>query len=173
MKHFHILPSLVIFTLPARPSSAFYRWRNWGSTRQEAFLSPREEGEWRHDLVPAEGWAPDPAHNSPWRQACEHLGSSHRALHSVPWANTGRLAPRLPQIAQAHQTVCHPMDCSTQGFPVHHQPPELAQTQVHWVSDAIQPSHFLFSRFPPALNLSQHQGVFQRVSSLHQVAKVL
>ena len=65
MKHFHILPSLVIFTLPARPSSAFYRWRNWGSTRQEAFLSPRQEGERGQDLVPAEGWIPDPAHNSP------------------------------------------------------------------------------------------------------------
>ena len=51
--------------------------------------------------------------------------------------------------------------------------PELAQTHVHWVSDAIQPSHSLSSPFPPAFNLSQHQGLFQWVSSLHQVAKVL
>ena len=59
------------------------------------------------------------------------------------------------------------------GFPVHHQLPELTQTHVHWVSDAIQPSHPLSSPSPPALNLSQHQGLFQWVDSLHQVAKVL
>ena len=66
-----------------------------------------------------------------------------------------------------------PTDCSTPGFPVHHQLPELAQTHVHWVSDAIQPSHPLSSPSPSAFNLSQHQGLFQWVSSLHQVAKVL
>ena len=51
------------------------------------------------------------------------------------------------------------MDCSTPGFPIHHQLPELAQTHVHWVGDAIQPSHLLSSPSPPALNLSQHQGL--------------
>ena len=65
------------------------------------------------------------------------------------------------------------MDCSMPGFPVHHQLPELAQTHVHWVSDAIQPSHPLLSPSPPIFNLSQHQDLFQWVSSLHQVAKVL
>ena len=65
------------------------------------------------------------------------------------------------------------MDCSTPGLPVHHQLRELAQTHVHWVHDAIQPSHPLSSRSPPAFNLFQHQGLFQWVSSLHQVAKVL
>ena len=59
------------------------------------------------------------------------------------------------------------------GFPVHHQLPELAQTHVHWLGDIIQPSHPLSFPSPPALNLSQHQGIFQWVSSLHQVAKVL
>ena len=59
------------------------------------------------------------------------------------------------------------------GLPVHHQLPESTQTHVHWVSDAIQPSHPLSSPSPPAFNLSQHQGLFQGVSSLHQVAKVL
>ena len=59
------------------------------------------------------------------------------------------------------------MDRSTEGLPVHHQLPELAQTHVHWVSDAIQPSHPLSSTSPPAFNLSQHQGLFQWVSSLH------
>ena len=65
------------------------------------------------------------------------------------------------------------MDCSMPGFPVHHQLAELAQTHVCWVSDASQPSHPLLSPSPPAFNLSQHQGLFQWVSSSHQVAKVL
>ena len=65
------------------------------------------------------------------------------------------------------------MDCRTPGFPVHHQLPELTQTHVHRISDAIQPSHPLLSTFPPVLNLSQHQGLFKLVSSLHQVAKEL
>jgi len=65
------------------------------------------------------------------------------------------------------------MDCSKPGLPAHHQLPELAQTHVHQVSDAIQPSHPLLSPSPAALNLSQHHGLFQRVHSSHQVAKVL
>ena len=68
------------------------------------------------------------------------------------------------------------MDCSTPGLPVHHQLPEYTQTHVHQVSDAIQPSHPLSSPSPPTFNLfhlSQHQGLFKWVSSLHQVAKVL
>ena len=65
------------------------------------------------------------------------------------------------------------MNCSTPGLPVHHQLLEPTQTHVHWVSDAIQPSHPLSSPSPPALNLSQHQGLFKWVSSSHQVAKVL
>ena len=76
-------------------------------------------------------------------------------------------------VAQTCPTLCDTMDCSLPGFPVHHQLPELAQTHVHQVGDAILPSHPLLSPFPPAFNLSQHQGLFQRVSSLHQVAKVL
>ena len=65
------------------------------------------------------------------------------------------------------------MDCSTPGFPVHYQLPELAQTHVHHVSDAMQPSYPLSSASPPALNLFRHQGLFQWVSSSQQVAKVL
>ena len=65
------------------------------------------------------------------------------------------------------------MDCSTPDFPVHHQHPEHALTHVHWVGYAIQPSHLLSSPSPPALNLSQHQGLFKWVSSSHQVDKVL
>ena len=66
-----------------------------------------------------------------------------------------------------------PMDCSTPGFPVHHQFPEPAQIHVHQVGDAIQPSHPLSPPSPPDFSLSQHQGLFQWVSFLHQVAKVL
>ena len=61
-------------------------------------------------------------------------------------------------------TLCDPMDCSTPGFLVHHQYPKLAQTHVHQVSDIIHPSHPLLSPSPPAFNLSQQQGLFQRVS---------
>ena len=79
---------------------------------------------------------------------------------------------QLSSVAQLCPTLCDPMDCSTPGFPVHHQLLEVAQIHVHQVSDAIQPS-ILSPRSPTALNLSQHQGLFQRVSSLHLVAKVL
>ena len=66
-----------------------------------------------------------------------------------------------------------PWTASSPGFPIHHQLLELTQTHVHGVGDAIQPSHPLLSPSPPAFNLSQYQGLFQWVSSLHQVAKVL
>jgi len=67
--------------------------------------------------------------------------------------------------------LCYPIDSSTPGLPIHHQLLELAQTHVHQVGDAIQPSHPLLSPSPPAFSLSQHQGLFQWVSSLLQVAK--
>ena len=76
-------------------------------------------------------------------------------------------------VAQLCLTLCNPMDCSTPSFPVFHYLPELAQTHVPWVSDAIQPSHPLSSPFSPAFNLSQHQDAFQWVSSSHQEAKIL
>ena len=80
---------------------------------------------------------------------------------------------QFSSVAQSCPTLCNPMDCNTPGLPLHHQLPELTQTHVHRVGDAIQPSHLLLSPSPPAFNLSQHQGLFQRVSSLHQVPKVL
>ena len=78
---------------------------------------------------------------------------------------------QFSSVAQSCLTLCNPTDCSTPGFPVHHQLPELAQTHVHWVSDAIQPPHLLSSTTPPAFNVSQHQGLFKWASSSHQVAK--
>ena len=75
--------------------------------------------------------------------------------------------------AQSCPTLCDPVNHSTPGLPVHHQLPEFTQTHVHWVSNAIQPSHPLSSPSPLALNLSQHQDLFQWVNSSYQVAKVL
>ena len=80
---------------------------------------------------------------------------------------------QFSSVAQSCPTLCDPMDCSTPGFRVYRQLPELAQTHVHRVGDAIQPSHPLSSSSVPALNISQHQGLFQWVSSSHQLAKVL
>ena len=79
----------------------------------------------------------------------------------------------LSSVAQSCLTLCDPMNHSTPGLPVHHQLPVFTQTHVHWVSDAIQPSHPLSSPSPPASNLSQHQGLFKWVISPRQVAKVL
>ena len=74
---------------------------------------------------------------------------------------------------QSCPTLCDPIDCSTPGLPVRHQLPEFTQTHVHWVNDAIQPSPPLSSPSPPTFSFSQHQGLFQWVSSSHQVAKIL
>ena len=70
-------------------------------------------------------------------------------------------------------TLCDPMDCSTPGFPVHYQLPEFTQTHVHWVGDAIQPSHPLSAPSLPAFNVFQNRGLFKCVSAWHQVAKEL
>ena len=76
-------------------------------------------------------------------------------------------------VPQLCPTLCDPMDWSTPGLPVHDQLTENAQIHFHWVGDAIQASHPLLSPSPPAFNLSQHEGLFQWVSSSHQLAKVL
>ena len=74
-------------------------------------------------------------------------------------------------VTQSCLTLCDPMNRSTPGLPVHHHLPEFTQTHVHWVSDAIQPSHSLSSPSLPASNPSQHQSLFQWVNSLHELAK--
>ena len=103
------------------------------------------------------------------------------SLH--PWHKSHLIMPCDPfnvfrnvqfsSVAQSCLTLCDPMNCSMPGLPVHHQLPEFTQTHVHWVGDAIQPSHPLSSPSPPAPNPSQHQGLFQWVNSSHEVAKVL
>ena len=76
-------------------------------------------------------------------------------------------------VAQLCPMICDPLDCSTPGFPVHHQLQESTQTHVHRVGDALQPFHLLSAPSPPTFNLSQHESLFQLVSCLHQVVKVL
>ena len=76
-------------------------------------------------------------------------------------------------VAQSCPTLCNPIDCSTPGLPIQCQLLEFAQTHVHWVGDAIQPSDPLSFPSPPTLHVSQHQGLFKWVSSSYQVAKVL
>ena len=88
----------------------------------------------------------------PCRGSWSHFAASH--IPTVP-------SIQFSSVAQPCVTLCNPMNCSSPGLPVHHQLPEFAQTHVHRVSDAIQPSHPLSSPSPPALNLSQHQGLFQ------------
>ena len=99
-------------------------------------------------------------------------------LWRTVWRLLKKLEIELPSVqlssaSQSCPTLWDPMNCSTAGLPVHHQLLEFMQTHVHQVSDAIQPSHPLLSPSPPAFKLSQHQGLFQWISSLHQVAKVL
>ena len=80
---------------------------------------------------------------------------------------------QFSSVFQSCLTFCDPMDCSTPGLPVHHQPLEFTQTHVHWVGDTIQSSHPLSAPSPPVFNLSKNEGLFKWVSSSHQVAKVL
>ena len=80
---------------------------------------------------------------------------------------------QFSSVSQSCPTCCDPMNRSTPGLPVHHQLPEFTQTYIHWVGDAIQPSHPLSSPSPPAPNPSQHQSLFKWVNSSHEVAKVL
>ena len=91
-------------------------------------------------------------------------------LQSHSWAQSF-LVGWCCLVAKLCLTLCNPMDCSLPGFPVHHQLPEFTQTHLHWVSDAIQPSHPLSSPSPPTFNPSQHQGLFKWVSSSHLGAK--
>ena len=78
------------------------------------------------------------------------------------------LKNQFSSVTQSCLNLCDPMGCSTPALPVHHQLLRFTQTHVHQVGDAIQPSHPLSSLSPPAFNLSQHQGLFKWVSSLHQ-----
>ena len=154
----------------------FYKQYNTCLLTKRKHLFPwvREAISWSS----VESWA--------WRRVFSFVPIFHRRslLPLCLLAFPSYALPRFPPktVFHTHQfssatksclTLCNPMNCSTPGLPVHHQLLESTQTYVHWVSDAIQPSRPLSSRSPPALNLSQHQGLFQWVNSSHQVAKVL
>ena len=100
-------------------------------------------------------------------------GHGEQPVTMYNWSEMCISSVRFGSVAQLCLILCDPMICSPPGLPVHHQLPELTQIHVHRVSDAIQPSHPLLSPSLPAFNISQHQGLFKWVSSLHQVAKVL
>ena len=103
----------------------------------------------------------------PWRRAWQPIPVF------LPGKSHGERSFQFSSVAQSCPTLWDLKDCNMPGLPVHHQLTESTQIHVHWVSDAIQPSHPLLSPSPPAFNLFQHQGLFQWVSTLHQGAKVL
>ena len=110
-----------------------------------------------------------------WLLSSNNMDGSAISIHKSPPSQISLPLPtashpfqsvQFSSVTQSCPTLCHSMDCSTPGLPVHHQLPEFMQTHVHWVSDAIQPSHPLSSPSLPAFNLSQHQGLF-KWSTLH------
>ena len=117
------------------------------------------------------------AHTEAELSNCERDQITHLGPVFTIWLITEKVCPPLlyqfSSVTHSCPTLCNPMDCSMSGLPVHHQLLELTQAHVHWVGDTIQPSQPLLSPYPSAFNLSQHQGLFQWVSSSHQVAKVL
>jgi len=114
-----------------------------------------------HTFSPSHSGIPVPPPSAYPSVAVHHLNSAQ----APPPPSLSHLLPlcflsQFSSVTQSCLTLCNPMDCSTPGLPVHHQLPEPAQTNVHRVSDAIQPSHPLSSPSPPAFNLPQHQGLF-------------
>ena len=112
--------------------------------------------------------------NSPSHQQCIRMPIFTRLCktcycHSLKRNHSSGFV-QFSSVTQLCPTLCDPMNCSMPGLPVHHQLPEFTQTYVHRVSDAIQPSHPLSSPSPPAPNPSQHQSLFQWISSSHEVA---
>ena len=168
-KHVQVLRPLFTHTMicpgpapaEARGKSGLKQTSNihlWHYARRLCIQVHREGGVWRgRPGVPSLELLPVGGHRIDWHQRLA------MCLHLV----------QFNSVAQSCPTLCDPTDCSMPGLSVHHQLLELAQTHVHWVSDAIQPSHPLSSPSPPTFNLSQHQGLFQSVSSSHQMAKVL
>ena len=158
---------------------AISEWRNWSSPNHlrnsEVQGLPWQSTGWNYIL---------PLHGS-WVQSLVRELRSYMQLGAAETKQNKKRKQWSPilyfvlesvqfsSVTQLYLTLCDPMDYSTLGLPVHHQFLEFTQTDVHWVSDAIQPSHPLSSPYPPAFNLSQHQGLFQWVGSLHQVARGL
>ena len=129
-------------------------YRKWRRTKKP--LDEGERGKWKS-----------------WLKTQYSKNEDHGIGPITSWQIDGETMEKVQfsSVTQLCPTLSDPMDCSTPGSPVHHQLPELAQTYIHWVGDAIQPS-YLLSPPSPAFNLIQLQGLFQWVSSLHQVASV-
>ena len=129
---------------------------------------------WAHGNFPAGPVAKTPSPNAGGLGLIPSQGTRSHIPQLRPGAARKKpVGPQFSSVTQSCPTLCDPMNCSTPGFPVYHQLLEFIQTHVHWVRDAIQPSHPLSSPSLPAFNLSQHQGLFKWVSSLQQVAKIL
>ena len=123
----------------------FMHWRRkWQPTLCSCLENPRDAGAW---------WAS--IHGVAQSDTTKWLSSSSGERMGINYCSSS--------VAQLCLSLCDPMDCSMPGFPVLHYLLEFAQTHVHWVGDAIQPSHSL-SPCSPTLNLSQHQSLFQRIS---------
>ena len=104
-------------------------------------------------------------------QSCEEINVcslSHQIWRVLLW-QPKQIHCCCFSVTKSCSTLCNPMNCSTPGFAVSHHPSEFAQTHVHWVSNAIQPFHPLLPASPLAFNLCQQRGLFQWVSSSHQV----
>ena len=134
----------------------FYPKQNYD--REQSFLGPR----WGEGTVPK---------GNPGNFVVEE--GCRCSLSWWQWVYYVVYLSQFSSVAQSYLTLCDPMNCSMPGLLVHHQLPEFIQTHAHRINDAIQPSHPLPSPSPPALNPSQHQGLFQWVNSSHEVAKVL
>ena len=151
-----IFPSIRVFS---NESAVHIRWpKYWSLTFN---ISPFNE---HPGLIFTMDWLDILAVRWTPKSLLQHHSSKASILqHSV----------QLSSVAQGCLTRCDPMNFRRPGLPVHYQLSEFTQIHVHQVGDAIQPPHPLLSPSPPALNLSQHQGLFKRVSSSHQMAKVL
>ena len=159
--------------------------RDWG--QEEKGTTEDEMAGWHHWLDGRESqWTPEVGDGQGGLACCDSWSrkesdTTERLIWSdlitIKWIELIilKLKKKIKDssVAQSCPTLCDPMNWITPGLPVHHQLPESTQTHVHWVGDAIHPSHPLSSPSPPNLNLSQHQGLFKWVSSSHQVVKVL
>ena len=136
-----------------------------GSLMPQPGIEPRP-WQWKHRIL-----ATRPPGNSLYlTEGRKDQKDLHQSINSLIYIGC---SIQFSSVAQSYPSLCDSMNCSTPGLPVHHQLPEFTQTHVHWVSDAIQPSHPLSSPSPPAPNPSQHPNLFQWVNSSHEVAKVL
>ena len=143
--------------------AAIIREGNGNPLQHSCLENPRDGGAW---------WAAvcGVAQSRTWLKWLSSSSSMEEKMENKTVLSSAQFQFSL--VTQSCPTPCEPMDCSMPGFPVHHQLLETVQTHVHWVGDAIQPSQPLLSP-SPTFNLSEHQGLFQWISYLHQVAKVL